>query len=186
MLLQEGGANNIFSELTRAQFRDTRQTIVQAILGTDMSSHMEHCAHVFQFAQKAERRSTDEERGGAGRELESAESGLAAGADGELDGVAVQPPPPWRVFSVEKPEDRSFLTKTIVHWCVGVLLSGGGCAAEFRCALALPRHSLQLLTVPCGLAPPPSHARGHVPRLHCDDNAHSVASGRPALLSVCM
>lgn len=54
-MLEEGGANNIFSELTRAEFRDVRQTIVKAILGTDMSSHMQHCADIFQLAQKAKR-----------------------------------------------------------------------------------------------------------------------------------
>eukprot|EP00904_Undaria_pinnatifida_P009831 jgi/Undpi1/5979/HiC_scaffold_2.g01253.m1 len=53
ILLQKGGANNIFKELTKAQFRDARQTIVQAILATDMSGHMQHCADVFQFAQRA-------------------------------------------------------------------------------------------------------------------------------------
>eukprot|EP00752_Nemacystus_decipiens_P012174 g10792.t1 len=115
VLLQEGGMNNVFSGLTRAQFRDARQTIVQAILGTDMSSHMEHCANVFQFAQKAERQSADEDTGGAGGGLERTGSGLPADTREALDGVAVQPPPPWRVFCVEKPEDRSFLTKTIVH-----------------------------------------------------------------------
>ena len=52
ILLKKGGANNIFSELTKAQFRDARLTIVNAILATDMSGHMQHCADVFQFAQR--------------------------------------------------------------------------------------------------------------------------------------
>eukprot|EP00903_Cladosiphon_okamuranus_P017086 g15744.t2 len=40
VLLHEGGGNNIFSGLSRAQFRDARHTIVQAILDqrTDLSS----------------------------------------------------------------------------------------------------------------------------------------------------
>lgn len=124
VLLQEGGGNNIFSGLTRAQFRDARHTIVQAILGTDMSSHMEHCADLFQFAQKAERQSADEDRGRAPGRLEHAASGLAGDAGGALDGAAVPPPsPPWRVFCVRRPEDRCFLTKTVVHWCVRLLLN---------------------------------------------------------------
>ncbi|CAN0201643.1 unnamed protein product, partial [Laminaria digitata] len=68
ILLQKGGANNIFSELTKAQFRDARQTIVHAILATDMSGHMQHCADVFQFAQRAKtlRGGAAGGRGGAG------------------------------------------------------------------------------------------------------------------------
>lgn len=125
LLLQEGGANNIFSELTRAQFRDVRQTIVQAILGTDMSSHMEHCADVFQFVQKAERRRTDEDGEGTATRggMAPPASAVAEDAGGELDRPAVPPRPPWHVFFVHKPEDRSFLAKTVVHWCVRVFVA---------------------------------------------------------------
>eukprot|EP00752_Nemacystus_decipiens_P012198 g10814.t1 len=94
VILEKGGANNIFSELTGAEFRDVRQTIVKAILGTDMSGHMQHCADVFQHAQKAKRL----------REVERKEAAEAAAA--AKDHV---------VFSVERAEDRSFLTQAIVH-----------------------------------------------------------------------
>lgn len=121
MLLQEGGANNIFSGLTRAQFRDARQTIIEAILGTDMSGHMEHCADVFQLAQRAERRGVDEDRGGGGGGLERATSNLTRSAGGTFDRAAVPPPPPSRPFFCgDTPKDRAFLTKAIIHWCVRV------------------------------------------------------------------
>lgn len=189
VLLQEGGANNILSELTRAQFRDARRTIVQAILGTDMSSHMQHCAEVFQFAQKAKRlrageaaavatsrtatrSSMGEGKHREGRVLTPSAArkrfwGVVAGAmargaelrgvqqdgadtpahkrsksgsktfgtpggatagddDGECNGSSTvlstpqqRPPRPQdHIFSVDRAEDRSFLTQTIVHWCV--------------------------------------------------------------------
>ena len=186
VLLQEGGANNIFSELTRAQFRDVRRTIVQAILGTDMSSHMQHCAEVFQFAQKVKRLRAGRAAAAAtrsmmlegkdreGRVISPATArkrfwGVVAGAmakgTGEIyrahqDGADAQAhkrsksgtrmcgtsdgagggggacngsmvlstpqpgsPPPNHIFSVDRAEDRSFLTQTIVHWCVRVSFS---------------------------------------------------------------
>ncbi len=202
VLLQEGGANNILSELTRAQFRDARRTIVQAILGTDMSSHMQHCAEVFQFAQKAKRLRADEaaaattsrtansssmregectNREGRGLSPSAARKrfwGVVAGAmargaelqdvqqdgavtpvhkrsksgsrlfgtpggagddGGECNGSTVlstpQPPPPRppdHVFSVDRAEDRSFLTQTIVHWCVRL-------SCSFSCSSSLQK-----------------------------------------------
>lgn len=165
VILEEGGANNIFSELTRAQFRDARQTIVKAILGTDMSSHMQHCADLFQFAQKAKRLRAGGGRGaaegaaaaaatsssiregkGQGRSLPprkrpksaaAAAYGVPVRAGGGRGGAAtllaplppsppsppVPPataPAPAHVFSVDRAEDRSFLTQTIVHWWVSV------------------------------------------------------------------
>lgn len=92
-----------------------------------MSTHMEHCVNVYEFVHKTERRqSTDEDRGGAGGGLAREASDLAEGA-GALHEAAVptSPPPPWRVFCVHRPEDRSFLTKTIVHWCVRECLFRG-------------------------------------------------------------
>ncbi|CAM9718648.1 unnamed protein product, partial [Ectocarpus sp. 13 AM-2016] len=158
VLLEEGGANNIFSGLTRIQFRDVRHTIVQAILGTDMSDHMQHCADVFQFALKARRLAADGGEGqdglqrfpqknsraggggggvGADRAAKShtrpkaaascETSGFPEGTEGARgEGVvllALAPVPPSvlpsprpeHVFSVNKAEDRSFLTKTILH-----------------------------------------------------------------------
>ncbi|CBJ32977.1 conserved unknown protein [Ectocarpus siliculosus] len=162
VLLEEGGANNIFSGLTRIQFRDVRQTIVQAILGTDMSGHMQHCADVFQFALKAKRLAAGGGerqdgllrvpqknfqagggggRGGGGVGADRAAkshtrpkataaretSGFAEGMEGARgEGVvllalarappSVLPsPPPEHILSVDKAEDRSFLTKTILH-----------------------------------------------------------------------
>ncbi|CAN0499931.1 unnamed protein product [Ectocarpus sp. 12 AP-2014] len=157
VLLEEGGANNIFSGLTRIQFRDVRQTIVQAILGTDMSDHMQHCADVFQFALKARRlaagggerqdgllrvpQKNSQGGGGGGVGADRAAkshtrpkaaagcetSGFAEGMEGARgEGVvllALAPVPPSvlpspqseHIFSVDKAEDRSFLTKTILH-----------------------------------------------------------------------
>lgn len=54
------------SELTRSQFREVRQTIVQAILATDMSRHMQHCAEVSQFAQRAKSLRAGVDGGAAG------------------------------------------------------------------------------------------------------------------------
>lgn len=150
MILEEGGANNIFSGLTRAQFRDARQTIVKAILCTDMSSHMQHCAEIFQFAQKAKQLRASRVNGagaattvatratrsgalpGKGQERERSKSELAQGrethgaAGGGRSGVLLKPipltlslsPPLAHIFSVDRAEDRSFLTQTILHWCV--------------------------------------------------------------------
>eukprot|EP00752_Nemacystus_decipiens_P001857 g1789.t1 len=150
VILQEGGANNIFSELTRAQFRDARQTIVKAIIGTDMSSHMQHCADLFQFAQKAKRLRAGGGRGAAeGAAAAAAAAGAAAanqggnlpphkrpksgavapgeaprGGRGGITALSTplpQPPAPpllpspAHIFSVDRAEDRSFLTQTIVH-----------------------------------------------------------------------
>lgn len=122
MLLGDGGANNIFSELTRAQFRDARQTIVQAILSTDMSSHMQHCADVFQLAQKAKRVKAGEKGGGGERALGRGSHRGAGGRGGARDRITFVSPLPSRetIIAINKAEDRSFLTKTIVHWCVCV------------------------------------------------------------------
>lgn len=149
--MEDGGANNIFSGLTRAQFRDARQTIVQAILGTDMSSHMQHCADVFQLAQKVKRLSADGEGGVRGRTLGRGSPRGAGCAGGARDKAAFLPPMPLNepVFSVNEAEDRSFLTKTIVHWCVCVC--GGSQVAGFRVFLIehtkawVSPHTLSLL-----------------------------------------
>ncbi|CAB1117562.1 unnamed protein product [Ectocarpus sp. CCAP 1310/34] len=191
VLLEEGGANNIFSGLTRAQFRDVRQTIVQAILGTDMSGHMQHCADVFQCVQKAKKLAAFRGRGcsggrasascvasrqgkdragrslspvakmetlgggdaaqarravglrttrascfppggGGGDDVDSPAKkrsksaaianglpGCSSGARKNTRGRNMWTPPPSppaeHLFSVDKAEDRSFLTKTILH-----------------------------------------------------------------------
>ncbi|CAN0274865.1 unnamed protein product [Pylaiella littoralis] len=211
VILEAGGANNIFSGLTRAQFRDARQTIIQAILGTDMSQHMQQCADLFQFVRKAKKLRTGgggrggigggggvaaaaaatrrsirlvkgqgeqalspaamERRGSrsptrAGDEAGSAQPGSVgdpdsgmgagtpankrpkpadestsrggggggAGACGEA--VVFMPPPlippPQHVFSVDRAEDRSFLTRTIVH-CADLSgqVLGNGLALEW-------------------------------------------------------
>lgn len=139
VLLQDGGANNIFSGLTRGQFRESRHTIVQAILGTDMSSHMEQCADVFQFAQKARRQGADEHRVGTGGGLARPAAGPARRAGGALDRGTVPPtpPPPGIVFCADKAEDRCFLTKTITHWCVRALVA----VTAVQSSLALPAAS---------------------------------------------
>lgn len=53
MLLQDGGANNILSELTDSQFKEARKVMIQAILATDMSTHIHHCAELAKLAQRA-------------------------------------------------------------------------------------------------------------------------------------
>lgn len=47
------GANNIFSEMSPNQFFECRKIMVQAILATDMSQHMHHCAEVAEYASRA-------------------------------------------------------------------------------------------------------------------------------------
>lgn len=82
VLLQEGGSNNILSGLTRSEFREVRQLITQAILATDMSRHMQHCAEVAKYAQRAKSlygTTTSPSRVGADPEVgQSAASAAAA------------------------------------------------------------------------------------------------------------
>ncbi|CAM9356125.1 unnamed protein product, partial [Hapterophycus canaliculatus] len=139
VLLEEGGANNIFSGLTRAQFRDVRQTIVQAILGTDMSAHMEHCAEVFRFAENAKALRATRTRGGQSVRVNKSRtptrsSGTCTGPTGAKDGATPDgtgacggqrghagcggrgpAPPAEHIFNVHNARDRSFLTRTIIH-----------------------------------------------------------------------
>ncbi|KAG5175618.1 hypothetical protein JKP88DRAFT_347209 [Tribonema minus] len=54
ILLEEaGGANNILSRLSRAQFTESRKVIVRAILSTDMSQHLDHCARAARLLSRA-------------------------------------------------------------------------------------------------------------------------------------
>ena len=124
--------------------------MVKAILGTDMSSHMQHCADLFQFAQKAKRLRAGGGRGaaaaaaatrsrlrqgkGQGRNLpphKRPKSEAAAAGEALLTPSPPSPPlppSPAHIFSVDRAEDRSFLTQTIVHWCVRVSLGSRVCA----------------------------------------------------------
>ncbi|CAN0297073.1 unnamed protein product, partial [Discosporangium mesarthrocarpum] len=54
VLLRDGqGANNILAGLTPGRFADARKTIIDAILATDMSGHIKHCAETARIAKKA-------------------------------------------------------------------------------------------------------------------------------------